>query len=58
LWPIPAALVTLAGTSLLDFDLAKFYDLKSAGSYRVTFTQLGTLDLTRNISPQYFELTE
>ena len=58
LWPIPAALVTLAGTSLLDFDLAKFYDLKLAGSYRMTFTQLGTLDLTRNISPQYFELTE
>jgi hypothetical protein len=58
LLPIPATLVTLAGNPLLDFDLTKFYDLKLPGSYRVTFKKLGALDSTRNISPQYFELTE
>ena len=58
--PVAATLSPLAKNVLFQLDLAKEYDLKWPGSYRLTlkFKKAGRFDSAGSISPQYFELTD
>jgi hypothetical protein len=56
---ITEALAPRRVTPLVRFDLARWYDLKAPGTYRVTlrFTKGGLFDLEVNFPAQYFEIT-